>query len=136
MQDVVFGTEGISIASEVHVFGGDLPRPSNVDLLLMTWRGFAHVVDDVGHRYLMQDEIIHTGPRADRSEGRLRKAFFPAVAADAEQLTFSSPPTTLRVEGMRLGAPPRITRVSMPGVAVGEVVWHVKIPRGSSYTRS
>ena len=89
-----------------------------------SWPGFDRVIDDRGHSYLLrQHEVASLSPGLRHRRGTVRLAYYPAVAHDAQILTFSSRPAVLTAITASADERPR----ELPDVVLGDLICHVAV---------
>jgi hypothetical protein len=118
VEAIMFGPQGFALAISVHIAVPSIPPPppqvqdpthltrdelseqrrwsdrwTHWLLSIPCWPGFDQVMDDRGHRYVVRtsEQSVSAGDVFDSAVyERLHMAFYPAVAADATELRFTS----------------------------------------------
>src|SRR6266446_339876 len=111
IEHITLKSTGFFVQARVMISPHRLSLQGNAVRTSFIWSGFERVVDNFGYHYLTWVEHLRSGgTHFHRYQEQLTMAFYPAVAANSTELTFSSRPmiletSTVSPEGRRLPLP-------------------------------
>jgi len=130
VDEVAFGKGGTLITVRTRIRARRLPGRGDLHHVLPRWPGFNQLVDDLGHRYLLQHYEGEAGRTLWWATQRMRAAFYPSVAPGATRLTFIASAESIEVAGFRLPGPerPEPERVRLVELPQGSLCWQMAVP--------
>lgn len=130
VDEVAFGKGGTLITVRTRIRARRRPGAGDLHHVLPRWPGFDQLVDDLGHRYLLQRYEGEAGRILWWATQRMRAAFYPAVAPGATRLTFIASAESIEVAGFRLPGParPEPERVRLAQLLQRSLQWQVAVP--------
>ena len=130
VDEVAFGKGGTLITVRTRIRARRLPGRGDLHHVLPRWPGFNQLVDDLGHRYLLQHYEGEAGRTLWWATQRMRAAFYPSVAPGATRLTFIASAESIEVAGFRLPGPerPEPERVLLAELPQRSLRWQVAVP--------
>lgn len=124
---LVVGTNGFTLRVEVHLDCGRLPGVDG-DEPLCYWEGFDSVSDNLGFRYPVLSSNHEGLLSGHTSNFAVYIRCWPALASDANALVLRSSPAVLVVQAIGVDA----TLRQLPDVSLGDISWHLSIPKSVS----
>lgn len=132
IDEIVFGKGGTRITTHLRIDMHRYLRSDAAHHVSPDWPGFNQLIDDHGNSYLLQHWESKTSHTLWWSTHQVRAAFYPAPAAEATRLTFSTDSKFVDIRELRL--PPddskRPTRALLAQLPLGEIKWRVAVPAG------
>lgn len=123
--EIISGTEGFSLLANVTTSADTaIAAPSDVHAVVVEWPGFDRVVDNLGQHYMLKDRRISTRWQDTLCREEITMTFYPAIAPDVEELTFTAISSFLQTIGMR----PSQSPVLLQEQSYGRIVWRTKVP--------
>ncbi|MDQ2753470.1 MAG: hypothetical protein M3R72_10655, partial [Bacteroidota bacterium] len=111
VEHITLKSAGFLVQASVNISPRKLSLQSGVAPSSFTWQGFIKAVDNFGYHYLTWVENLSSGDtHFHKYQEQLTMAFYPALAANSTELTFSSEPmvietSTVSQEGHLLQLP-------------------------------